>query len=836
MFLFQTAETVRRYGKEPAPEKKDERVHPSISGGVELGSGNSFYLMPGISYQNTSLNLRYDWGNGQKPGVYPWISTASQKYGSFGWGLAENGLSVTGAQVGFALNNGYAAYYNYFGKLKDGKLDISSQGGASDPYGVWKFANSLKAGTLDIGTDLGFAKAVVDGGYSLVKRAIEAFWPDIKLGGDVPPSKKALESVRNGTALQDGSGGKKVDLEEGVKYCMSVLQYEKGDEEDRHKAAVILFELFSADMAAAGSGGNKFNIADWDRVMEAVGKNRKFFASETIGSMQGELDKWKCYAAGGKKTLGFLQNAMNGGGIGGSTAALAASIFSADELSVGLPLDMKWHGWNVPWTAIDTAIHWFDDIGSFKNTRENHGFFGKILGFFEDVVHDVLSVPSKIIGSISPVYRRGDAWAKDAAENVWNAIDENEQIIAKLTAWGKYDEGDMKRLCTNLAYLGGMLPVVSESDGKLAGRLREHLGKNELLYTIFSSKVARIEMDDAIADYEGGKYKGTAVEGNLVGFISQTARRISDSYVYLRLVDQKGLGRELASEVRYERASTKLAIETIAKKYPGCAPLLDQQENAYRIAKGIRNGGLDTDWKAVSQSIRSGTVPADKGRRDALNDLYNTMECATGYRTVWQELGSWALRNRESIRDAMGGFAEKIASQIENADGKTDPDSLQKNFAQLCRMRNALGRAAGETGENEAICKAMDNLKKKLDVEYGDLKTAAQKQKFLDDLGSYSMVFGYLKNALERNENGMADASRIKEWQEQASKAAKTLYGLTQEAEKDKTRAGEERKEYVSNAWREMGAAFGEIVLSGLSKKEKDYVESILAANQPSPA
>ena len=835
MFLFQTAEKAIRYGKGPEQAKKDERVHPSVSGGVELGSGNSFYLMPGISYQNTSLNLRYDWGNGQKPGVYPWISTASQKYGSFGWGLAQNGMSVAGAQVGFALNNGYAAYYNYFGKLKDGKLDISSQGGASDPYGLWKFANSLKAGTTDIGTDLGAVKAVVDGGYSIVKRAIEALWPDIKLGGGVPPTKKALESVRNGTALQDGSDGKKaaVEREDGVKYCMSVLQYEKGEKEDRQKAAVILSELFREDMAAMKGGGNKFNFADWDRVMEAVGKNKEFFASETIGSMQGGLDQWKCYAAGGKKTLGFLQNAMNGGGIGGGTAALAASIFSADELSVGLPLDMRWHGWNVPWTAIDTAIHWFDDIGSFKNTRENHGFFGKVLGFFEDVVHDVLSVPSKIIGSVSPVYRRGDAWAKDAAENVGKAIDENGQIIAKLTAWGKYDVGDLKKLCSNLAYLGEMLPAVAGNDEKLAGRLRSHLGKNELLYTIFSSKVARMEMDGAIAEFEGGKHKGTAIEDNIVKFIDQIASRLSDSYVYLRLVDQKGLGRELASEVRYERSAVRGKIEEIAKKYTGYAPLLDQQEDAYQVAKAIQNGGLDSDWKAVSQSIGSGIAPTDKSRKDALARLNKAMGYANGYRTVGQLAESWALANKEIVRDAMGGFAEKIAPQIENADGKTDLAVLQGNFGFLCSMRNTLGRAAGETGENEAICKAMDKLQKKLDVDYDDLKTAEQKQKFMAGLNTYALVFNYLKSM---DKNGMAGASHIKDWQEQASKAAKTLYGLTKEAEKDRTRAGEQKKEDFVGAWKIMGAIFGEDALSGLSKKEKDYVESILRANQPSPA
>ena len=64
----------------------------------------------------------------------------------------------------------------------------------------------------------------------------------------------------------------------------------------------------------------------------------------------------------------------------------------------------------------------------------SHGFFGKVLGFFEDVVHDVLSVPSKIIGSVSPVYRRGDAWAKDAAENAEKKLYDLKQERMKLEA------------------------------------------------------------------------------------------------------------------------------------------------------------------------------------------------------------------------------------------------------------------------------------------------------------------------------------------------------------------------------------------------------------------
>lgn len=817
MFLFQSTQ---RYGAEPLAEKKDARFHPSIEGGTEASTlGLRFFVVPGISYRQTSAGLRLDWSKGEKPSVSPWISTYS-KYGSLSWGLAQNAFSVSGGRLGATLNSGIGLYYDYFGKLADGKLELVSQGGgAGDTYGMYSFVKSLKEGTSTFNTYLAGAKAAVDGGYSLIKRGIEAIWPDIKLGSERAPTKEALESVRNGTASQDGSDGQKavVDRKDGVKYCVSVLQYENGEPEDRRKAAIMLAKLFAADLIAISNGQNKFNLADMERVMEAVDNNRGFFASETSGMMKSMLDEARLRACG-VKTFGFLENAMKNGGVGGGVASLFAGLFSADELSVGKPLDLKWHGFNLPWTVIDTALGWFDDIGSFKNTKENKGFFGKIFGFFEDVVHDVLSVPAKIIGSISPVYRRSDAWAQDARDNVASAISENERLLAKLGSWGKIEKEDLKALNSNLTYLGSMLSSVSGSDGKLAGRLREHLGKNELPYAIFTSKIARMEMDGAIAEFENGKYKGTPIEGQLAEFINQSAIRLSDSFVYLRLADQKGLSKELSAELRYERASIKRGIESVAGRYEGYKTLLAMQEDAYRIAKSLREGGFDSDWAAVSQPIKSGESPKSGAQKEAFAKFTDAINYANTYSTVRQEFEAWSLRgaNREGIRDAMGGLAESMASVIENKDGKANPAELQSGLSLLAAMGAVFRRAAGGFEENKMVRDAMDSLAESLDVDYDELEAEGRKRKFVADLDLYTTAF----DSLKRLGNGMVDEGRFESWQRIVPDAAKALYGLVKETEKGGSdRLGARR------AWQNLNAVFGkDAVTSELSKKEKDYI------------
>ncbi|MFA6490029.1 MAG: hypothetical protein WCT52_05115 [Candidatus Micrarchaeia archaeon] len=813
MFVFQAYNKPQRYGVEMVAKREDNRLHPSIEGGTEAStSGLRFYVIPGLNYKKTGAGVRLDFSKGEKPGVSPWISTYN-KYGSASFGLSQNAFSVSGGRLGVTLNSGIGLYYDYFGKLADGKLELISQGGgAGDSYGMYNFVKALKTGAGEFNTYLAGAKAIVDGGYSIFKRGIEAIWPDIKLGGDRPPTKEALQHVRDGTASQDGSDGQKpvVDRGNGVKYCVSVLQYEHGEHEDRRKAAIMLTKLFATDLLAISTGGNKFNLADWERVMEAVDKNKGFFASETVGAMRQMQDEARL-SSSGMKTFGFLENAMKSGGVGGGVASLFAGLFSADELSVGVPLGAG---------RIIRPWEFFEDIGSFKNTNENKGFFGKVIGFFEDVVHDVLSVPAKIVEAISPVYRRSDAWAQDARNNVEGAITENERLLSKLTSWGKIEKEDLKALNTNLTYLGSMLAAVSGSDEKLAGRLREHLGKNELTYTIFTSKVARMEMDDAVAELEGGKYKGTPIEGQLAEFINQSAIRLSDSFVYLRLFDQKGISKELAAELRYERLAIKKEIETIAGQYPGYQPLLAMQENAYKIAKSFREGGFNADWEAVARLIKNNGTPDGKSQQEAFGKFSEAVSYAGTYSTVRQEFEAWSLdgKNKEGIRNAMEDLAGNIATKIENADGKTDPAALQEDIGMLSTMGSIFRRSAGEFEGNEKIVSAMERLAKNLDVDYDELENDAQKQKFVSSLDVYTIAFYGLKGI----NNGMVEAGSLEDWQAIVPDAAKTLYGITKESEKGKGDASG-----TWRTWHNLNAVFGkDAVTSELSKKEKDYITS----------
>jgi|GEM_PF-1961891 len=845
MFIFQveTAKPARRYGVEPeTPPKNRPMWGVGLEGGATSSGAVNFDPSVSMDYSRTRLNLRLSWTKGDVGNFWasPGISTGSE-HGSIG---LDAGLDITktrldqpalwmkrpgwtSAGVSISSSNGIGLYIDHFGKLSDMKLTVASQGGgAGDTYGMYDFISSLKTGNPVIGTWIAGIKAIIDAGYSIVKRSVEAIWPDIEIGGG-KPTAEALAKVRDGSAAQEE---KNFDREKRVQLCLQVLQYGKGEPDDRRKAAIILTKLLAEDVRAIESGSNKFNLAELGRAMEIVEKNKEFFASETLGNLRNLLDSVRLDAA--RNRFGFFENMANRSGFLGGSATGIAALFKLEELSVGKPLDLQWRGWNLPATLYDTGAGWFEDW-NLKNTHEAKGFWSAAFGFVEDVVHAGTSTLSKIIGTFSPVYRRNDSWAQDAMVNVSKAIDGNERLFAKFGRGERLEKADLLELNANLIYLNGMLSAMKDGDEKIADRIRGHLWKHEVEYAIFKSKVTRMELDDALVCISGGKYADKITNDALREFIVCKAKELADSYAYLRLVEPKRLSSKLAAELKAETAEIKANIEGLDND-PNFKGLGQLSETIYATVKMIKSGGLDNDWKILSKFIKSGKPLLEMGKdgQKALANIWNVMTYTgdmqgyDGYPTVRQEILNWAGKNRAEIREAIETLATTAAKQIADVQKKgtrSGVEEANETLKLLTGMSTVFKDVTGKFDRNDGLRDTMKDLVNSMDADYDDLKTAADRQKFTSNL----LLFSVAHYGLREAGNGIVEKNDLESWAKMVPSAAKTLCDISRKSGRFDPNSPERLMQ--KDVWRNLNALFGEaMIFSKLSEKERSYVRKAM--------
>lgn len=785
MFLFQLAEgsaprPVSRFGSASFLESKGTEFFIYGGGGLS-SSGSTLELKPTLVRQGirASAGVRKGVDGGDWKPLFEFATFG--RYGTLGM---EPGVWSAGT------HHGVSAYY---GQLTDNKITFESSGGPLGNIlaGV-RAQQHLATGhsffSMPFTRVFGAIKAVADFGYSAVKRGIEAIWPDIR-DGQEQPGAETLKRARDGNAA---------DLE--ITECLKVMLYKKGDIDDRKKAGVLLEAMLVSDMQKLASGSAKLSLSDWDNLMPILEKGRMteengkpvyLISSNGWANIRYGLDVLRMNL-GGEETFKFIKNMAGAGGVASLLGGTMANYLSVDEYSIGKPLNLRWHGWNLPMTIIDTVGGWFEGMFDFRRTREEGGFFGKLLGFAEDLGNVVISPVSKAIGSVLPIYRRSEGRATEAAENARSALAECERLAAKTILAPE----EAVKLNSDATYLNAMLPVLRRAgeDG-LADRIAGHFSepKNELLYEVLSCEMTRREANLLNQNLEGKWVKDAGTRAAMEQRLALKRLQLVQSYSYLKLKSEEIKQKQVEArakggkyfESREEAAilvSVDKEIVAIEKdcrsgKHPD---LMAQGKDFDRILGSLQQGKqMGEDWSVVAGLLRRGERAPTREEAEAAARFSTVINYANAYETVRVELDRWAARQDQGAVDEVFEKAEDRASdlmdELDKDAGDLKNNDEREKYAQnvshaLGAMNNlnligfVFGRASKEAQgwPSDEIPKAMETLygiKGKLDEERGDGEDSRENAQVRGDLEG-AMVLLYRRfgqAALEKLDDKQKD-------------------------------------------------------------------------------
>jgi hypothetical protein len=385
---------------------------------------------------------------------------------------------------------------------------------------------------------------------------------------------------------------------------------------------------------------------------------------------------------------------------------MLSSIFRVEELSVGVPICLRWHGWRVDRTIADTASGWVENTFDFENTRNANGL-GKVLGALMDVGGDLLHIASRMFGTVSPVFFRSDAREERVRKNVMHAIAENEKSFSGSPDW------ESKQLLANMLYLDKMLPIVTQNgDRALARKISNHIAKYGVAYEVFASKRARAQSDQAgeqlplleirinnhyekivslEAKIENGAdlssieqmelynaradYQELSFQYQFLELMrSDASRRASEAYVYLSATAEQEAG-----SLRGEAETEIRSIQDFLKSDPAQIPMLDsmveemkdarKQDSLIMSSMGVLLSALQKangDYAAVQKSAEG-----DSGLQDAISLLNKVKEhalCSSIYSAYMADAFSYgksgnALAAKQAIEGTLA-FAIKYMDKI----------------------------------------------------------------------------------------------------------------------------------------------------------------------------
>lgn len=796
MFLFQfsegqTPKPVSRFGNLPAASQNQTEFF--IYGGAGISAaGSTLELKPTLVRKGirASAGVRKGYEAGGWAPVFE-LATFG-KYGTLG---TEPGVLSAGT------HHGVSAFY---GAQTDNQVVFESSGGplgnilaaaraqqhmsAGEPFFSMPFTRAFAA-----------LKAAADFGYSAVKRGIEAFWPSI-IEGQEQPGAETLKNVRDGNAKGLG-----------IAECLAVMRYEKGDIGDRRKAGALLEDMLLSDLGKLASGGDaKLGLSDYDRLLPILEKSR---CAEGEGGRPTHLISSSGWAAirygvdvlrmglGSEETFKFVKNMAGAGGLASLLGGTMANFLSVDEYSVGKPLNLRWHGWNIPMTIFDTVGGWFEGIFDFKRTGEESGIL-KALGFLEDVGSMLLSPIARAIGSVLPVYRRSEGRAAEAVENAKKALEGCEELAAKTIL----APAEMVRLNSDAAYLNAMLPVLRKAgEDKLADRIAKHFSepKNELLHELVSCEMTRREAASLKADLDGEWVKDSGTLEMMEASLAQKRRELVQAYSYLRLKASEIKAKQMEAQPKGEKyfaskeeaALLKSVNDEIAAIENDCRKgrhpkLLAQSRDFDRVLGSLQEGGqMGADWKVVSDLLKRGEPASTQEEADAVLRFSTLLSYSRAYETVGAEFAKWAAAQEQGeLEELFVQVEERCINAMDELDKDADELETAKEYEEYA---NSVGRAISAMG----------------------------------DLGVFGQVFGI-------------SSKKVQGWiADEVPSAMETLYGVKGKLDEEKGGGEESRKNAVARMGIEgamvlLYSKFGPAALEELDAKQKDFVMGLASSGQ----
>ncbi|MFA6328904.1 MAG: hypothetical protein WCY41_05650 [Candidatus Micrarchaeia archaeon] len=545
------------------------------------GKESQIGIEPGYYfYQSESKGLA-DYRN---LGIYASFQSQSGYIGT-GYRLVEGGVSF-----GVSSSSGMGLFYGVTGSGKVGWSVNSFGGPAGDTYALAKYLSTSEVGA--IGGALSLAKAGVDIIYSLATWASELFAPKIQ-SSHREANRQTLHALETSENLT-------------IEQCVEIIQSKRGErlgkaysaeefQELRQHAAQHLQNLLFVEMFKENAGEqNGLKTQHWEQLLKICNRNSSLFDATLMSELRVHVDTRRL-GEQSTKTPGFMQGwgqkSSSGAArvAGDITSSMLSGIFNVQELTLGAPISLRWHGWRIDKTIADTFGGWFENTFAFENTRNGHGL-GKVLGAVMDAGGDLLKIASHIIGTVSPIYFRSDARKEHVRKDVMKAMEANEKFLSGTPDWGD------KQMLANMLYLGKMLPIVFQgNDRALGGKISQHMVKYGVAYEVLASKIAIAQAGQVAPAIEAldkelsslkterqvlknrlssgkksdmeayrknkAEYDAKSAQYNaLSNMHSDAVRRIGEAYVYLSSVGEPEMGsfkKDAASEIAGMRAFLK---------------------------------------------------------------------------------------------------------------------------------------------------------------------------------------------------------------------------------------------------------------------------------------
>ena len=777
MLLFQTQAPKSEEGLRPVswlslvPHKTQSDFFVKRKGG-EFGVSTGYSMLDGFSGE-VSYNKRI--GNLQISPAYKLRSGSKVlDFGNLGvesWvGLPDGGIAydyylATGSSIRVMGRHGIGLSYDRLveGVLEgNARLSLSTQGGpGGNTYSVARFISEAKTGTTTLGTILGAVKAGVDAAYSIYMRAKEWIWPSIPERTGVPAAP-VLEKIRSGSG--------------SIQECLTVLSHSSCLAKDRQKAGARLEQLLLSDLYAAKPGEQKLGVSDWEALLPILKKNSAFLSSTGFAQIRCGAD---CLKMTGGRAAGPLDQLASSGWAGSLAAGTLSSLFSPEEMSIGVPLNLQ-YGWDL------------EGVFDFKKTKEANGWLGKIWGAIQDVVNIPLAIAGNVIGSVSPIYRRSDVRREEARASIEKAIGENEMMLSGREASGK-------ALYSNLIYLRSMLSLLpSLGEESLAQKISSHFGKHLRFYEGLSATVMHAETMQIISDLESGKYsRDPETQLVLRERLAENLSRLIESYLYLTL---SGEGKQGASEF-YLKFKAKQITELfllVGKKQKAELEAI----NSSKLSKGksvfpmlVMPDGQAIDWKAelvqasdsvqalgdgkvsawwgiVAKAIREGKGPHELGgaEKDAAQELYLVAGYSQRYGVIGEYLQQWAGRQGQKEGEAvLQLLAANTGQQIREMS-----TALFNSLDWFARVSRLFPNAKTPS----LISTAGKEIDKQLELLGSDLKSSEDEKQFVEKI-SFLAAFLHRLAILARLSD---DGEKIAEWGSQMKDAVDTLSKLSEKS------------------------------------------------------
>jgi hypothetical protein len=646
------------------------------------GKSRELTFEPGLVFTPESLKLM-GWENLYgNLSIYSAINTDSGYVGG-GYRLLE------GFNFGLSTKQGIGLFFGLSEQGANG-LSFNAMGGpVGDPVAIVQYLT--KTGTSGAGGVISFAKGVLDIGYSLGTWFSEVVAPKFKL--------RHKEREASQLSLYDLKSSENVSIERALDVLQSKHNSSYSDADylgvrrhaAQHVQSTLLYEMVS------GSPGLK--IQHWEQLLKICDRNADLFDATFMAELRACVDAQR-NSSSQATTFNAFSRMGQKSVAGAITSSFLSNIFNVQEVAIGAPINLRWHGWRIDKTIADTASGWVENTFQFENTKKAHGFFGKIGGAIMDVVGDVLKIGSRIIGTVSPIFFRSDGRKEKVRKDIMKAMEENDKFLSRS---GTPDWQD-KKMMENMLYLTKMLPVVFQSnDHALAKKISSHLSKNGVAYEILSSKIACaqsdqlkstiFELDKAIKEAKDDKSRMPLRQQKAVleQICRGAVRRAGESYVYLASLDDKAQG-GMKGEAAREISSLKAFLKD---QSPELFSKLDSMVKEMKDTSGIKES-METILAVMKDANGDYNVVLEKSKDDAgLKDAISTLASIRqncGYSDVYAAFMSDLLSSDQSVRKIINESLESAIRQLDSVkDNIKEGIDISQTRLLLNDMANQMG-------------------------------------------------------------------------------------------------------------------------------------------------